>query len=150
MTLVVAAAGEQPVAGGAASSLPAASRTSRGFIMLSRKKTMAGVVRESSMLDRVLSVTDLTALGVGSTIGVGVYVLPGALSKYVAGPAVVLSFFFAAVASVFAGKTACPRFLYEHLPDPPGRNVSGKKISPGKAICICLRNTSLLEKTIAL
>lgn len=71
---------------------------------LSRKKTMAGVVRETSMLDRVLTTTDLTALGVGSTIGVGVYVLPGALSKYVAGPAVVLSFFFAAVASVFAGK----------------------------------------------
>lgn len=71
---------------------------------LSRKKTMVGVIRESSMLDRVLSTTDLTALGVGSTIGVGVYVLPGALSKYVAGPAVVLSFFIAAVASVFAGK----------------------------------------------
>lgn len=75
--------------------------------MLNRKKTMAGVVRETSMLDRVLTTTDLTALGVGSTIGVGVYVLPGALSKYVAGPAVVLSFFFAAVASIFAGKYIC-------------------------------------------
>lgn len=70
---------------------------------LSRKKTVAGVVRETSMLNRVLTTTDLTALGVGATIGVGVYVLPGALSKYVAGPAVVLSFFFAAIASMFAG-----------------------------------------------
>lgn len=71
---------------------------------LSRKKTMAGLVREASTLSRVLTTTDLTALGVGSTIGVGVYVLPGELSKFVAGPAVVVSFFFAAVASVFAGE----------------------------------------------
>lgn len=71
---------------------------------LSRRKTIAGTAREPSVLNRVLSTVDLTALGVGSTIGVGVYVLPGALSKYVAGPAVVLSFFAAAVASVFAGR----------------------------------------------
>lgn len=79
---------------------------------LKRKKTVAGVVRETSLLDRVLTTTDLTALGVGSTIGVGVYVLPGALSKYVAGPGVVLSFFFAAVASVFAGKFFWSIFYY--------------------------------------
>jgi len=70
---------------------------------LSRKKTVAGVVRETSMLNRVLTTTDLTALGVGATIGVGVYVLAGALSKYVAGPAVVLSFGFADIACRVAG-----------------------------------------------
>lgn len=77
---------------------------------------MAGVVRETSQLDRVLTATDLTALGVGSTIGVGVYVLPGSLSKYVAGPAIVLSFFFAAVASVFAGEytTCAPAQTHTH------------------------------------
>jgi len=59
---------------------------------------------EKEKLNRVLTFFDLTALGTGSTLGCGVYVLAGAVAKSIAGPAVVLSFAIAAVVSAFSGK----------------------------------------------
>lgn len=71
--------------------------------VLTRKKVIDPVSAEQSQLSRVLNTFDLTALGVGSTLGVGVYVLAGHVARDVAGPAVILSFLLAAIASVFAG-----------------------------------------------
>jgi solute carrier family 7 (cationic amino acid transporter), member 3 len=71
---------------------------------LSRKKTFAVETKlEKDKLKRVLTIFDLTALGIGATLGSGVYVLAGTVAKSIAGPAVVLSFIVAAIVSSFAG-----------------------------------------------
>lgn len=71
------------------------------YLTLSRKKPIED--SSESKLAKVLSAFDLTTLGIGSTLGVGVYVLAGQVSKIYAGPAVIFSFLIAAIASIFAG-----------------------------------------------
>lgn len=67
---------------------------------LARKKSMT--VGETRLI-RFLNTFDLTILGIGSTLGVGVYVMSGEISKNVTGPAIILSFAIAAFASLLAG-----------------------------------------------
>ncbi|KAJ8680210.1 hypothetical protein QAD02_015997 [Eretmocerus hayati] len=70
---------------------------------LSRRRADDGDGEGKGELARVLGLFDLTALGVGSTLGLGVYVLAGSVAKETAGPAVCISFLIAAIASAFAG-----------------------------------------------
>lgn len=69
------------------------------------KKPLAELKAESEkkILRRTLGPVQLTALGIGSIIGTGIFVLSGTAASMHAGPALVLSMVFAAVACAFAG-----------------------------------------------
>jgi APA family basic amino acid/polyamine antiporter len=57
---------------------------------------------EDSGLKKVLGALDLTSLGVGAIIGTGIFVITGAAAAKYAGPGIILSFLFAALACAFA------------------------------------------------
>lgn len=69
-----------------------------------RKKSVPpdDALSTSAEAQRPLNVIDLTFLGVGGTLGSGLFLLTGHAARYVAGPAVTLSFVFSAVACLFS------------------------------------------------
>ncbi|EHB14899.1 Cationic amino acid transporter 4 [Heterocephalus glaber] len=81
--------------------LPTAASLARFCQKLNRLKPLEESSMETS-LRRCLSTLDLTLLGVGGMVGSGLYVLTGTVAKDMAGPAVLMSFGVAAVASLLA------------------------------------------------
>jgi APA family basic amino acid/polyamine antiporter len=72
---------------------------------LFRRKSVTDLQNEAltdHSLKRALGALNLTMLGIGAIIGTGIFVLTGTVAALNAGPAVVLSFVFAGVASIFA------------------------------------------------
>src|SRR5271166_2729403 len=72
---------------------------------LTRKKSLNALLEQASHSDlkRTLTARGLIALGIGAIIGAGLFVRTAAASGEAAGPAVVLSFVFAAIGCLFAG-----------------------------------------------
>ena len=72
---------------------------------LLRRKSITDLQTEAltdHSLKRALGALNLTMLGIGAIIGTGIFVLTGTVAALNAGPAVVLSFVLAGVASIFA------------------------------------------------
>src|SRR4051794_3765351 len=75
---------------------------------LMAKKSLDIVMKEAHeggehTLKRALGPTNLITLGIGAIIGTGIFVITGTATAEHAGPAIILSFIFAAVGCVFAG-----------------------------------------------
>ncbi|KAI1320695.1 hypothetical protein EDD11_010229 [Mortierella claussenii] len=71
---------------------------------LTNTRTFASLDHESeaSQLKRVLTVKDLSAMGIGAIIGTGIFVLTGVVAHEKAGPAVCISFILAAIVAGLA------------------------------------------------
>lgn len=76
--------------------------SARFVAKLLRRKPMDDAAA-ASPLQRTLGLATLTALGVGATLGSGVYVLWGVVARNTTGPAVVVSFLISGFASVLSG-----------------------------------------------
>ena len=77
---------------------------SSGFLAsLLRRQDVSAKASSAGGLKRVLGPVNLIALGVGGTIGAGLFSLTGIAASTNAGPAVVLSYLLAAIACSFAG-----------------------------------------------
>jgi len=64
---------------------------------------LGGVETSGTELQRTLSATSLTFLGIGAIIGAGIFVLPGTAAANHAGPALTLSFIIAGIGCTLAG-----------------------------------------------
>uniref|UniRef100_A0A5F5PTI3 Cationic amino acid transporter C-terminal domain-containing protein n=1 Tax=Equus caballus TaxID=9796 RepID=A0A5F5PTI3_HORSE len=80
---------------------------------LNRVKTLEEPTMETS-LRRHLTTLDLTLQGVGGMVGLGLYILTGTVAKWMAGPAVLVSFSVAAVASLLTA--LCYAEFVVHVP----------------------------------
>ena len=72
------------------------------FRLFTRRKQMSSE-KSATNLSRCLTTWDLVSLSIGATLGAGIYVVTGQVAGSIAGPAVILSFTIAAIASVLSG-----------------------------------------------
>ncbi|ESO10076.1 hypothetical protein HELRODRAFT_109424 [Helobdella robusta] len=71
-------------------------------VALARRKSIRQTLSIETNLKKCLSTFDLISLGIGCTLGCGIYVVTGEVIRNITGPSVVLSFLIAAFASMLA------------------------------------------------
>ncbi|KAB2005293.1 hypothetical protein ES319_D11G260000v1 [Gossypium barbadense] len=123
------------------------SKCSKGFKSLVRRKQVDSVHvrREGHQLARKLTALDLTAIGVGTTIGAGVYVLVGTVAREHTGPARTVSFLIAGLAAALS--TFCYAELASRCPS-AGSAYHYAYICIGESVAWLIGWSLILEYTI--
>ncbi|ERM93567.1 hypothetical protein AMTRI_Chr03g149130 [Amborella trichopoda] len=118
-----------------------------GFQSLIRRKQVdsANNKPEGTQLAKELSILQLIALGVGSTIGAGVYVLVGTVAREHTGPALTISFLIAGIASALSA--FCYAELASRCPS-AGSAYHYSYICVGEGIAWIIGWALILEYTI--
>ena len=67
-----------------------------------RKESLDRYLGEDKLFVKSMNARDLMAIGIGTVIGTGIFILPGTIAANSAGPGVSLSFLFSAIVCALA------------------------------------------------
>lgn len=111
-----------------------------------RSDNLATAETSNTHLKKCLTAWDLTSLGVGSCVGTGMYLVAGMVAKNIAGPGVVLSFCFAALASLFSG--VCYAEFGVRVPHTTGSAYMYSYVTVGEFVAFIIGWNMILEYLI--